>query len=156
MIIRQKSPSFLINLALGTFGKLLIVFSTKVNLLYLLYPTAWRFCLLHLIKQNSLLKISRNSNLDDLDISLPVFCSRTNLKLHNVSINPKMIKKVIPNLDSSKASGPDYIPVVVVKNCEPDLSYILVDLFNVCLMKSCFPDWWKVTLGVPVFKNVGE
>ena len=37
-------------------GKLLIVFSTKVNLLYLLYSMAWRCFLLHLIKQNCLLK----------------------------------------------------------------------------------------------------
>ena len=36
---------------------------------------------------------SKNSNLDDLDISLPVFPSRTNLKLHNISITPKMVKK---------------------------------------------------------------
>ena len=33
-----------------------------------------------------------------------------------------MVKKVITNLDSSKASGPDCIPVVVLKNCEPELS----------------------------------
>ena len=25
-----------------------------------------------------------------------------------------------------------------------------------CLTKSCFPDWWKVSSVVPVFKNVGE
>ena len=54
--IKQKSPSLPRNLALGTFGKLLIVFLTKVNLLYLLYSTDWKFCLLHLIKQNYLLK----------------------------------------------------------------------------------------------------
>ena len=53
---------------------------------------------------------SKNSNLDDSGISLPVFPSRTNLKLHNISITPKMVKKVITNLDSSKASGPDCIP----------------------------------------------
>ena len=44
------------NLALRTFGELPIVFSTKVNLLYLLYSTAQRCCLLHLMKQNYLLK----------------------------------------------------------------------------------------------------
>ena len=60
---------------------------------------------------------SKNPNLDDSGISLPVFPSRTNLKLHNISITPKMGKKVITNLDSSKASGPDCIPVVVRKNC---------------------------------------
>ena len=51
-----------------------------------------------------------------------------------------MVKKVIMNLDSSKASGPDCIPVVVVKSCEPELSYILAKLFNMCLKQSCFPD----------------
>ena len=67
-----------------------------------------------------------------------------------------MVKKVITNLDSSKASGPDCIPVVVIKNCEPELSYILAKLFDKCLKESCFPDCWKVSLVVPVFKNVGE
>ena len=76
---------------------------------------------------------SRNSNLDDSGISLPVFPSRTNLKLHNVSVTAKMVKKVVMNLDLSKASGPDCIPVVVLKNCESELSYILAELFNKCL-----------------------
>ena len=56
MLIKSKSLSFPRNLTLGTFGKLLIVFSTKVNLLYLFHSTAWRCCLLYLIKQNCLLK----------------------------------------------------------------------------------------------------
>ena len=72
------------------------------------------------------------------------------------AITPKMVKKVIMNLDSSKASGPDCIPVVVLKNCEPELSYILAKNFNKCLKESCFPDCWKVSLVVPLFKNVGE
>ena len=55
MLIKQKSPLLPRNLALVTFRKLLIVFSTKVNLLYLLCSTAGRSCLLHLIKQNCLL-----------------------------------------------------------------------------------------------------
>ena len=99
---------------------------------------------------------SKNSNLDDSCISLPVFPSRANLKLHNISVIPKMVKKVITNLDLSEASGPDCIPVVVLKNCEPELSYILAELFNKCLKESCFPDCWKVSSVVPVFKNVGE
>ena len=98
----------------------------------------------------------KNSNLDDSGISLPVFPSRTNLKLHNISITPKMVKKVITNLDLSKASGPDCIPVVVLKNCEPELSYLLSKLFNKCLKESCFPDCWKVSSVVPVFKNFGQ
>ena len=99
---------------------------------------------------------SKNSNLDDSGISLPIFPSRTNLKLYNISITRKMVKKVITSLDSSKASAPDCIPVVVLKNCQPERSYILAKLFNMCLKESCFPDCWKVSSVVPVFKNVGE
>ena len=99
---------------------------------------------------------SLNSNLDDSGVSLPVFPSRTNLKLHNISVTPKMVRKVVMNLDLSKGSGPDCIPLVVLKNCEPELSYTLAELFNKCLNESCFPDCWKVSSVVPVFKNVGE
>ena len=78
-------------------------------------------------------KLSKINNLADSGISFHVFPSRTNLKLHNISVTPKMVKKVITNLDSSKVSGPDCIPVVFLKNCEPDLSYILAELFNMYL-----------------------
>ena len=59
-----------------------------------------------------------------------------------------MVKKVITNLDSSRASGCDYIPVVVLKNCESELSYTPSE--------SCSSDCWKISSVVPVFKNVGE
>ena len=80
---------------------------------------------------------SKNSNLDHSGTSLHVFPSRTNLKLHNISVTLKMVKKVI-------------------MNCEHELSYILGELLNKCLKESCFPDCWKVSLVVPVLKNVGE
>ena len=83
---------------------------------------------------------SMNSNLDDSGIYLPVFPFGTNLKLHDISVTPKMVRKVVMNLDLSKPSGPDYIPVVVLKNRESDLSYILVELFIKRLKESCFPD----------------
>ena len=67
-----------------------------------------------------------------------------------------MVKKVISNLDSAKVSGPDCIPEVVLKNCEPEFLYILAELFNMCLKESCFPGCWKISLVVPVFKNAGE
>ena len=89
--------------------------------------------------------VSKNSNLDNSGISLPAFPSITNLKLHNISVTSKMVKKVITK-----------VIVVVLKNCEPELSYILAELFNMCLKESCFPDCWKVSSVVPVFKNVGE
>ena len=46
---------------------------------------------------------------------------------------------------------------MVLKNCEPELSYTLAELFSNCLNESCFPDFiFKVSSVVPVFKNIGE
>ena len=134
MLLKQKSPSLHRNLALGTFDKLLIVFSTKVNLLYLLYSTDQMCCLLHLIKQNHLLKTFLRTLILIILVSLYLFSI---LKLHNMFITPKIIKKAITNLDSSKASGLDCIPVVALKNCESEL-------FQISLKESCFTDYWKV------------
>ena len=72
------------------------------------------------------------------------------MKLPNISVTPKMVKKVKINLDLSKTSGPDCVPVVVLKNCEPELSYILVEFFNMCQKEFCFPDCWKVSSVVHV------
>ena len=55
------------------------------------------------------------------------FSTRVNLKVHNISVTHKMVKKVIMNFDTSKVSSPDCISVVVLKNCEPELSYILAN-----------------------------
>ena len=67
-----------------------------------------------------------------------------------------MVKKTMTNLYSSKASGSDCIPVVVLKKWVPEPSYVLADFFNMCLKESCFLDCRKVSSVVPVFKNVGE
>ena len=80
-----------------TFGELLIVFSKKVNLLHLLNLITPR-CSFASDTTNLLAKnLSKNSNLYYSGVALPAFPSITNLKLHNVSLTPKMVKKVITN-----------------------------------------------------------
>ena len=129
ILIKQKGPSIPRNLTLETFGKLLTVFSIKLNLLFLLYPKVQWCCLLHLISKNYLLKsFSKNSNLFYSGIYLLVFPSRTSLKLH-ISVTPKLVKKFIMKFDSSKVCGPHCIAVVIL-NCGPELSYIQNELFN--------------------------
>ena len=99
MLIKQKSLSFPRNLALQARGKFLIMFLTKVNLLNLLFNG---LKLLSSASDKAKLfakNFSKNSYLDDSGISLPVFPSRTNLKLYNISVTPNMVKKVIADLD---------------------------------------------------------
>ena len=104
MLLKQKSPLLPRNLALGTFGSLLIVFSTGKSAIPPLF--------------NSPLVLSSASD----------------------KVTLKMFNEVITNLDLSKTSGRDCIAVVVLKNCEPELSYILAELFSMYLKESCFPD----------------
>ena len=120
-------------MAFGTFGKLLNVFNKGKSSIPPLFnspevlsstPDKAKF-----FAEN----FSKNSNLDDSGIYLPVFPSRTNLKLHNISPTPKMVRNVIMNLDLSKALGSDCIPVVVLKYCKPKPSYVLAELFSKCL-----------------------
>ena len=60
------------------------------------------------------------------------------------------------NNNLSKGSGPDCIPVVVLKNCGPEFFFTQAELFSKCLKESFFPDCLKVSSVVPVFKNVGK
>ena len=76
------------------------------------------------------------SNLVNSGIILPAFSSRTYLKLKNMFLTLELVKRVITNPDSSKASDSDCIPVVALKNCESELSYVLAELFNMCLKES--------------------
>ena len=90
MLLKQKTPSLPRNLALRAFGELLILNKGKstvpplFNGQEVLSPASDKA---KLFAKNC----SKNSNLNDSGISLPVFSSRTNLKLHNISKTPKMV-----------------------------------------------------------------
>ena len=136
------------NLALGTLSELPIVFKSKSAIPPLLNDggvLSTASDKVKLLAKN----FSKNSNLDDSGISLPVFPPRTNLKLRKISVTSKMVKKVITNLDLSKASGPDCIPVVVLKTCEPEISYIRAELFYKFMKNPVFQivgrfPWWSL------------
>ena len=76
--------------------------------------------------------------------------------MYGILVTPKVVKKVIANLDLLKGSGPDCILVVDLKKCELGLSYIPAEPFKICLNRLCFPDCRKVSYVVPVLKNVVE
>ena len=79
--IKQKRLSLPENLDYMTFGKLLTVFSTEINLLFFFYLKALYCCLQHWIRLKSLLSVFLRI-VCDWGIFLPVFRSRNNLKLN--------------------------------------------------------------------------
>ncbi|MEL7340328.1 MAG: reverse transcriptase family protein, partial [Bacteroidota bacterium] len=91
-----------------------------------------------------------------LPILPPEFPPVTDEKLCESKVTASLISKLITELDSTKATGPDGIPVVVLKHLNPELSPILAKLFNRCLKEKCFPSVWKTSAVCPVFKNAGE
>ena len=95
----QRVYHFLKDRISQTFGVLLIIFSAKVNQLYLLFWTVMRYCVLDLTKLFADI-LSKNSNLDDLFISLPTFPSITNLKAHNIRVISRLVPKFVSSLDS--------------------------------------------------------
>ena len=129
MLGKQNNLSLPRNSVLKTFGRLLIMFSKKGNLLYLLCSMALRCCLLLLIKQNCLQKTFLRTLVFMTQVSLYlVSCVKVYETAHFHGTS-KLVRKVIKNLDSSKRSAPDCISVVVLKNCEPALSCILAEFF---------------------------
>ena len=72
------------------------------------------------------------------------------------NVTPKMVAKVISHLDTSKVSGPDRIPAIVLNPmCSPELSSILSKLYSLCITHSVFPSNRKLASVVPVFKGSG-
>ena len=129
----------------------LIVLSTKIDLLYLLYSTTHRCCLLHLIKQNLLIKTFLRTLI--LMTQLPLYLFSFLELIWNCIILlllPRWLKD-----HTEPWFNKDVWPwMVVPNNCESELSFILGELFNMYLKESCFWDCWKVLLMVPVFKDV--
>ena len=46
--------------------------------------------------------------------------------------------------------------MVLLQNCDSELSYIVAKLFNMCLRESYFVDCWKASLVVAVINDAGE
>ena len=65
---------------------------------------------------------------------LPYCSFKSNMQMDNLTASPMVIKMVISALDSS--SGADGISVVVFENCEAEFTYMLANLFNLCLKES--------------------
>ena len=76
------------------------------------------------------------------------FPARTYLNLHNIFLTPKLFRKIKTSLYLSKTSGPNCFTVVVLMECECDISYVLAELFNTSLKESCFPGFRKVSSGL--------
>ena len=125
------------------------VFSTKLNVLSLLYLRILKCFLLDPIRQICLLILfPRTIILLALDDYWYLFtsCFRfTNLKLQYNPVSHRIVKKMITNLDQTLTRLLQMVFWWWFWTSE--YSYILNDLFSIYFI-------WKVSFVVPVFKNV--
>ena len=63
------------------------------------------------------------------------------------------VGKVLLQLNTSKCSGPDGIPAIVLKSCAPELAPVLNKLFQLSYNLGIFPSSWKLAHIFPIPKN---
>lgn len=68
-------------------------------------------------------------------------------------ITPSDIYKAIMNLPNKFSTGLDGIPTFIVKGCLDLLLPVLEYIFNLSFRSKTFPDLWKKSLVVPVYKS---
>eukprot|EP00061_Rhincodon_typus_P001427 g14762.t1 len=79
--------------------------------------------------------------------------SITDTSLQPIRITPHDIKKPLETLDLEKATGPDNIPMIVLKTCAPELATPLAKLFQYIYNTGIYPTMWKIAQVCPVRKK---
>ena len=80
--------------------------------------------------------------------------SGINSKILNFKIiDIQYILRALKELKNGKASGPDRIPVGLVKDASEFIALPLTLVYNASLVTGVFPDIWKVARVTPIFKS---
>ncbi len=74
-------------------------------------------------------------------------------RLSEVIFTPIKVYKVLKNLQTCKASGPDLLSNRMLKECAEVMADPLSNLFNKLMDRECFPAVWKRANVVPVHKK---
>jgi Reverse transcriptase (RNA-dependent DNA polymerase) len=76
--------------------------------------------------------------------------------ISEMEISLEHVYKKLLNLDCNKGAGPDQIPPEFLKNCADTLAYPLHNIFNRSLSLGKFPDSWKKSYLIPIYKSGGR
>ena len=88
-----------------------------------------------------------------LNYTLPGFNYVTDTRLNHIEISEEEINKVLLCLNVNKASGPDGVCNIILKNIAKKISKPLSLIFNKSLCTGVFPDKWKLANVVPLHKK---
>ena len=71
----------------------------------------------------------------------------------DITVHPKGVTKLLDGLNVHKASGPDGLNVIVLKECNNEISPILALIYNESLARGDVPDEWGQANVSLVFKR---
>ncbi|KAK3100771.1 hypothetical protein FSP39_025088 [Pinctada imbricata] len=81
------------------------------------------------------------------DVTTPPF------SLCDITFDETDVTDVLSNLNISKATGPDTVHPILLRNASRELSPLLTKLFNLSLQTSIFPESWKLAHVSPIFEK---
>ena len=70
-----------------------------------------------------------------------------------IKVSEAGVLKLLKDLKTRKASGPDEIPAIMLKTCAEEIAPMLTFIFQQSLDTGTVPDDWKMALVTPVFKK---
>ena len=98
---------------------------------------------------------SSQSIIDDSNKEVPELEVNGELVLDQITITELDLIDLLKTLDTSKASGPDFISPKMLKEASKVLAYPLAKLFNISLLVNIFPQSWNCANVTPMFKKNG-
>ena len=87
---------------------------------------------------------------DDKPITITPFSDEI---ISDIVLDPNEVFQVLYNLDPNKASGPDNIPIRLLKECANSIAPSLTCLFNKSLEHGILPLEWKLSNIIPLHKK---
>ena len=77
----------------------------------------------------------------------------SNDQVFDIDLDQNKVRKLLLNINSNKASGPDGIHGKILKNCANTLAYPLSLLFKISYNTGSLPKEWKIANVVPIHKK---
>ena len=96
---------------------------------------------------------ANKARVSEPDAEFPNVTQKTDSRLSNIRFHSRIVKKLLLNIDTSKACGLDDISGILLKECAKELAAPLARLYQSSMDCGIFPGAWKVAKVVPVYKK---
>ena len=88
--------------------------------------------------------------------SPPSFYNSDMSEFESLFCSPPEIEEMLLLLDTSKATGPDGVSALMLKNTATSIAPSLCELFNMSISSGVIPQEWKMSNVIPIYKSGGK